>query len=86
MQFYRVSNGDTRDPERWEGKLDDAKGVAMRFNGHRSDVRIQLVDLPTDKAALVSMLNNGAPVIDGAMVSRTWRLSPRGALVECTEE
>ena len=86
MQFYRVSTGRFSDPDRWEGKLDDAKAVALRSPGERADVRIELVDLPTDKAAVVSMLNNGAPSIDDAMVSRVWRLSPRGALVECTEQ
>jgi hypothetical protein len=85
MQFYRVSNGNPNDVERWAGTLGQAKESAIRFTD-RPDVRIELVDLPTDRAAVISMLNNGAPSIDGAMVSRTWRLSPRGALVECTEE
>lgn len=83
MQFYRVSDDNTR--ERWWCKLDEAKASALRFED-RHNVRIELVDLPTDKAAVVSMLNNGAPTIDGAMVSREWRLSPRGALVEITEK
>lgn len=81
MQFYRVSDDNTR--ERWCCKLDEAKASALRFTD-RHNVRIELVDLPTDKAAVVSMLNNGT--IDGAMVSREWRLSPRGALVEITEK
>lgn len=44
----------------------------------RGDVRIQEVDIKTDKASIV-MLMNGEPQIT---VLRTWKLSARGGLLE----
>ena len=53
----------------------------------RLDVRSELFDLPTDKLAIVSMLNNTVDdIVRGLPPLQTYRLSPRGALVEITEE
>lgn len=45
------------------------------------DVRIELADVVTDKAAILRMLNGEGGF--AGPVQRTWRLGERGGVVEC---
>jgi len=47
----------------------------------RDEIRVELVEIETSKSAIIRMLNDegqyqGPPI-------RTWRVGPRGGLVEC---
>ena len=46
----------------------------------RPDLRVELVEIATDKASLVNVLNG---VIEVELL-RTWKLTPRGGLLEIT--
>lgn len=46
------------------------------------ETRVELLEVPTDKGAIVSYLNGGGASIFGAAVLKTWALTDRGALRE----
>lgn len=50
------------------------------------DQRIQLVNVPTDAASVIGYLNGGHPDASDLTPLRTWKLSPRGGLVELGED
>ena len=54
---------------------DAAKQVASRI-----DARVELVDVMTDKASIVGILNGESKLFE---LLRTWKLTPRGGLTEC---
>lgn len=58
-----------------------ARGVPQEDRFH---VRIDEMELPSDKAFLLALLNRRAGVPAGAVL-RSWVLSPRGALRELLE-
>jgi hypothetical protein len=50
----------------------------------KPDVRIQLIELQTNVQAVIGFLNGEKPV--DPKVLRTWKLTPRGGLVELGED
>ena len=46
------------------------------------ELRVELTEIATDKATIISMLNNEGGYQIGDPL-RTWRCGPRGGLVEC---
>jgi hypothetical protein len=81
MNIYRITRFATDDPV-YAGTLAEAKTAATRDMARRTlvETRVDLIDVRTDKDSLVALLNLGttSPVL----ALRTWKLSPRGALVE----
>jgi hypothetical protein len=82
MLFYRIIP-DTMGlgPVVYKGTAADAHAEAKML-ANRPEARVELVDVPTDKASLLYHLNH--PADHGAFKpEKTWKLSPRGAMVEC---
>lgn len=50
----------------------------------KPDVRIQLIDIPSHREAVIGYLNGEKPKAPTAL--RTWKLTPRGGLVELGED
>jgi hypothetical protein len=89
MNLYVVTGlPNLRAASRVEPTLKLAHETAKATSGDaRYEVRIELFDMPTDKLSVVSMLNNTLDdFVAGLLPLQTWRISPRGALVEITEE
>lgn len=79
MKFYQV---DDKDFFPTLGDAHDAgKLVEPSF---RPDVRIREVDVETDKAGVLQLLNKGTPVVSAS--NRCWKLTQRGGLVEIPAE
>jgi hypothetical protein len=76
MNFYQISSN-TGLVEGYEGTLSEAHAAAKSYS--RDYVRIHLVDIPTDKDSILSLVNKRMP--EGITILKTWRLSPRGAMV-----
>lgn len=61
----------------------DLRGVRQRVRvipkDYRHEARVMLVDVPTNKAAVVALLNGQEPP---RTLLRKWRLSVRGRLIE----
>lgn len=89
MHFYRVTDTDCPGPltsaPRFEHKQADAHQAAKSFSTTKwPDVRVELVDVPVDAASVGRILNDElTDDLGGFALLRTWRLSDRGALVEC---
>lgn len=82
MQFYRVTAFEGDSDSTYTGEQAAAHTAAKVFPQHqREPVRIELIDVRTDKAGILDLLNEGERI--SHEVLRTWRLSPRGAMVEC---
>jgi hypothetical protein len=84
MQFYRVIDVET-DPVNvveYTGTLAEAHTRCKMFNPFRySNLRIELVDISTDKHTITLMLNRVDVKTSEPM--RTWRLAARGGLTDC---
>jgi len=80
MRFYEVTYARAGSEPAFYGTQADAHDAA-RGHPDRARVYIDEVEVPTDKAGLLVLLN--APVIARLFPTlRTWRLSPRGGLVD----
>lgn len=78
MKFYRVSVPGQK--EVYSATLGDAK-VLLCANvepNFRDGARIDLIDLSTERAALVTLLNSG----ESSTAERTWMVTRRGGLNE----
>lgn len=87
MIVYRISDALAEGlPTSFAGTLADAHAAAKgRFSTPvtRSRCRVDQLDMPTDKAALVALLNAGADSRLGALDPvQTWGLTARGGLVQ----
>lgn len=87
MHFYRVV--DTAHPPedaprpRFEATQLEAHNVAKaKSECIRPCIRIELVDVAVDKADVCRILNDDK--IDHRLL-RTWKLTPRGGLVDCAD-
>ena len=82
MLFYRILP-DTMGlgPACYKGTAAEAH-VEAKALANRSDVRVELIEVATDKAGVLRLLN-GVATIDALNVTQTWKLSPRGGLVDC---
>jgi hypothetical protein len=82
MQFYREINADC-DPVsvyQFSETLANAHVSLKAYDLHYlPSLRIELVEVPTDKSSICRMLNNDAPEL---VALRTWCLTPRGGLKE----
>ncbi len=83
MHFYRVySDSAASESMAWTGDFTQAKKIAHTFK-HVSDLYVDLLDLPTDKKAIVDYLNGGAPNTDELpRPLRSWMITSRGGLKE----
>lgn len=79
MQAYEINLYPGR-PSDYAADLKAVRQVIKVIpKGGRIDARITLVDMPSDKAALVGLLNGNKPA---AKSLKKWRLSVRGRLIE----
>lgn len=83
MLFYRILP-DTLDlqPMSYKGTAAEAHAAAKDLRYSYDEVRIELIDVPSDKASILVLLN-GAITVESFKIKQTWKLSPRGAMVEC---
>lgn len=90
MQFYQVIESQTDEHMAsavYAGTLSDAHAAAKVIAGriedavYRSEIRILLVEIPTDKASLVDILNGG-PLVHVKEAGRAWSLTNRLGLKE----
>jgi len=82
MHFYKTFNSATDDKPHFDSTLQEAKQtVASYTETDRHLVRVELVDIDTDKHTLCIVLNGGEY---HATVLRTWAVTPRGGLKEVT--
>lgn len=81
MNAYRVIDSDDSDaPTRWAGSMSGARDVLRQTEAiFRARILVQLVRVRTDKAALIALLDQGAPAWQPL---RTWRGTRRGGLRE----
>lgn len=81
MHFYRTTNTASDAGPHFDETLEQAKQTATAYAGtdQRHLIRVELVDVDTDKHTLCIILNDGEY---DAKLLRTWRLTPRGALAE----
>ncbi len=81
MHFYRLIDTSIADAvPKYHGTQADAHADAKVWPKHLwPDLRIELVDVPTDKGSIGKLLNNESLAL---IVQRTWKLTPRGGIVE----
>jgi hypothetical protein len=80
MQLYRILNTGLPDaPARFAGTLSDAKDMASEAVLNRADMRVELVNVPTEKPYLLCYLNGKVKDVE-LEVLRTWALTDRGGL------
>lgn len=84
MHVYRVFNSDIERDEldyRFKGTLEESRVLAHSGPGPWShdNVRIELIDVPTDKASIIKLLDMGELDADPL---RTWGITKRGGLRE----
>lgn len=77
MNLYKVVSTTDGTPS-YAATRREAQLIAKNGN-NREDVRVELVSMKTDKLNLAHAMN-GCPVEE---TLQTWRLTKRGALVEC---
>jgi hypothetical protein len=82
MNFYRQLDVDSS-PVRIEGYAETLAtahiNAKLYTKSHLCDLRIELIDVPTDKAAVCALLNGDIPELPAL---RTWKLTARGGLTE----
>lgn len=79
MHVYCITRDEGDKAPRFAGTLTDAKAELKNLCFQPELVRVELREVLTDKGGVVQMLNGD----DAGIVRRTWKLSPRRALVEC---
>mgnify|MGYP000255245092 CR=1 FL=1 len=80
MQFYKLDDPGTNGKPRYLCTRDEAHFEAKEIPKYNWDeVRIELIEIATDKATLAEILSRQTIP---ELVLRTWRLTPRGGLVE----
>lgn len=88
MNFYSVAlNGE---PD-FASTMDGAKAIMKTADpAFRADVRIELVDVATDKESILVLLNGGGERADGTSViskpTKVWKGTARGGVVEIDPE
>lgn len=80
MNFYQIEARPDEVVSHY-ATLSEAHQIAKTHD--RDQVRVLLVDIPTDKGNVLRLLNNRSAA--GVQVLKRWRLSVRGALVELGE-
>jgi hypothetical protein len=80
MKLYRTIR-DGFEGEEYSGDRAQAHGAA-KTQQPRAAVRVELVDVPTDKAGVLALLNEDATARSAFQVERTWALNVRGGLRE----
>jgi hypothetical protein len=85
MNLYRISREDGDLYPVWTGTLSDAqeeaKAMVKTLPGCKDELRIELMDVPTDKASVLELLNgNDTGLVGGPL--RSWALTPRFGLKE----
>lgn len=81
MNIYRIKRFDTDTP-RYAATQAAAHKVAKEGMERRllAETRIDMLDVHVDKDSIVELMNGNT----NFPVTRTWRLSPRGSLIETT--
>ena len=85
MNVYRITRY-PGDMPAYAGTLAESKPLAV-CDMHRrmlTDTRVNLIDVSTDKPGILALLNNVPHWAATARVLKTWKVSPRGALIETT--
>lgn len=83
MNFYKVFNGDV-ERDLFPTYCQTQKDAHATAKGHPSGydaVRVELVSIPTHASNVCLMLNREHPI--GEVVTRTYKLTARGGMVEC---
>lgn len=83
MNFYRIVDASV-EPNTvltYHATQADAHRDTKTYSKHRlPDLRIELVDVETDKGAIARIINGVDP--SPGEVLRTWKLTPRGGMAE----
>ncbi len=87
MHFYRVLYEGPADvsPSDWSHHGTQAQAhTAAKGYGDRDGVRVELIDVQSDKAGILSLLQGYSPAdsCDNVKVLKTWKLTARGGLTE----
>lgn len=87
MKFYAITGltGQAEGGVAYKDTLTNAHEFAKRAAPelvYRSLVRVQEIEIATDKHSLMELLNSGEPVVTGR--GRAWGLTNRGGLAEVT--
>ena len=83
MNFYRVSADPTANNVyvATQAEAHTMVKTMRKDSGTGGDERrVELIDVPLDKVSVVHFLNSTGPAFK---LLRTWKLSPRGGMVEC---
>ncbi len=80
MQLYRLTYGSLPDA-RWYATRGDAHLAAKRYED-KEEARIDLFDIPLDKANVLFMINGEILPVTTKEPYRTWYLTRRGGLKE----
>jgi predicted NAD/FAD-binding protein len=79
MRFYRLTKHEGDERPTWhatrEGAHESMRPIAGMFK------RIELVEIATDKPAILAILNGDVDRLDQEVVT-TWAMTPRGGLRE----
>jgi hypothetical protein len=76
MHFYRISRDASSTDLRWAATQSDGHVELKNFSGC-AEARMELVDVPVDKAGVLALLRRDLAFPD---VIKTWALTPRGGL------
>jgi hypothetical protein len=81
MKLYRVTDG-TAQPPLWCQTLEQTR-EATRSQYRSPDTRVDQLDVPMRSSDVIDYLNGKQPLVSQTMqYLRTWKLGPRGGLVE----
>jgi len=83
MHVYRVIQDQSTRAHAYHSTMADAHADAkMRGAALYPMLRIELFDIPTDKMAILRLLNSETPDECGLNPIRTWAITSRGGLLE----
>lgn len=82
MKAYLTSQSEASAWVFWPNRIKAHEDAKKYMREMWPGVRIELVEVPTDKEAILGYLNDGAGDSPGFKVLKTWALTDRGGLRE----
>ena len=83
MKFYKITDPSRNEKAQYRCTRQDAHDIAKDFaedSYDKLEIRIEQVEISTDQETLSQILSGFSP---GEIILKTWKLSPRGGMVEC---
>lgn len=77
MKVYRIDDTSWPNGPTYAATRKDAQGVARQKHWNEYDVRVELIEVPTDRNTVLGYLNDKYPEFT---VVRRWALTRRGGL------